>query len=343
MGGAVPSCLKNHHEVSPQGSFQTVPNTFELISLPSIRPIFFCVEDSKEVTALISSTTAVINENDIIIDKFDKYVEIHVIIRDSEDTVEKPYSVTIHRDFYDNFTIQTVKQHIFVKENHTSLELDVIDIRFKKKETTTKKRKTEPPLPLCMSLDDSDEWNFSDLDFKAYTPVPYSLRHNDDRVKNGQVFNVIIKMYPDFDRSFTNNFLNADIGERLKVSNFSGTFDIRVIKNAEKIYMLAGGTGFTPLASIIHYCFNFQQQTIMNLMYFNKRERDIIWKYQLDQMNHEVENFNVVYVLTEEENWTGKNGTVVNEARGWLPHDQKGVFIMACGPDSFNREIKWSG
>lgn len=47
------------------------------------------------------------------------------------------------------------------------------------------------------------------------------------------------------------------------MSNFSGTFDIRVIKNAEKIYMLAGGTGFTPIASIIHYCFNFQQQTFV--------------------------------------------------------------------------------
>lgn len=62
--------------------------------------------------------------------------------------------------------------------------------------------------------------DFSDLDFKAYTPVPYSLRHNDDRVKNGQVFNVIIKMHPDFDRSFTHNFLNADIGNKLCFINY---------------------------------------------------------------------------------------------------------------------------
>lgn len=33
----------------------------------------------------------------------------------------------------------------------------------------------------------------------------------------------------------------------------------------------------------------------MNLMYFNKRERDIIWKYQLDQMNQEVEKYEKFY------------------------------------------------
>jgi ferredoxin-NADP reductase len=101
----------------------------------------------------------------------------------------------------------------------------------------------------------------------------------------------------------------------------------------EKILFLAGGIGITPFYSIIKYCTVKKLPTSMKLLYGVKNEKEIAFKTELDEMQHQNPNLNVVYVVFEpSSNWKGRTGIITADLiQNEVPDFTEYLFYL-CGP-----------
>lgn len=171
---------------------------------------------------------------------------------------------------------------------------------------------------------------------KPYTPVDQTLM-SQSSAEIGSYIHLMIKVYPD--GVLTPHIANLHIGAPLPIGGPEGSFTLRVMRDVTHLYLLAAGTGFTPMARLI--CLALQDFTLIRktkLMFFNHQERDILWRSQLDELCTKEERFEVEYVLSEPVNsWEGRKGRIDTEKlRDFLerPENSK-CLVCVCGPAGF--------
>ncbi|MEQ2162922.1 Cytochrome b5 reductase 4, partial [Goodea atripinnis] len=81
------------------------------------------------------------------------------------------------------------------------------------------------------------------------------------------------------------NVISNIQGENISISGPDGTFSLRPLRDVTHLYLLAAGTGFTPMARLISLALR-ETDTISRtkLLFFNKREEDILWRCRLDDL-----------------------------------------------------------
>jgi ferredoxin-NADP reductase len=101
----------------------------------------------------------------------------------------------------------------------------------------------------------------------------------------------------------------------------------------EKIGLLGGGIGITPLRSICRYCTDKRLNTKITLLYGNRSESDIAFKEELETMQEQNENLKVVFTLNEPSSeWKGVTGIIDAElVKKEVPDYEETVFYT-CGP-----------
>ena len=101
----------------------------------------------------------------------------------------------------------------------------------------------------------------------------------------------------------------------------------------EKIGLLAGGIGITPLMSICKYCTDKRLNTKITLLYGSRSESDIAFKEELETMQEQNENLKVVFTLNEPSSeWKGVTGIIDAElVKKEIPDYEETVFYT-CGP-----------
>ncbi len=133
------------------------------------------------------------------------------------------------------------------------------------------------------------------------------------------------------------NYLNDNVnaGDVLKVmepnGNFTTTFDA---SNQRHLVLLGGGSGITPLISLVKSALDQEPNTKVTLVYANRNEDSIIFKKNIDKMISN-EQFNVVHVLE-----TGSSDVkshigyltqdIIKEVLSEIGEANKEFFI--CGP-----------
>jgi ferredoxin-NADP reductase len=101
----------------------------------------------------------------------------------------------------------------------------------------------------------------------------------------------------------------------------------------EKIAMLGGGIGITPLKSIIKYCTDKQLKTKITLLYGCRTENDIAFRKEFEQIQAENSNFKVVFTLNEgNPNWKGNIGFITADMVKKEIPDYKETTFFTCGP-----------
>ncbi|XP_007249641.2 cytochrome b5 reductase 4 isoform X1 [Astyanax mexicanus] len=172
---------------------------------------------------------------------------------------------------------------------------------------------------------------------KPYTPVDEVLRPLKNSNTTSTNIYFMIKVYPD--GVFTPYLDNLDIGASVSISSPDGSFTVRSLRDVTHLYLLAAGTGFTPMARLLHLALQ-DLPTIRKtkLMFFNRQERDILWHSELEQLCSEEERCQIEYVLSEPAgSWTGRRGRIeAAMLQGFLerPGDSK-CLVCVCGPTGF--------
>ncbi|EPR79890.1 NADH-cytochrome b5 reductase [Spraguea lophii 42_110] len=145
---------------------------------------------------------------------------------------------------------------------------------------------------------------------RPYTPV---------LVENGTI-KFVIKIY---ENGKLSNFLNEKrVGDIIDVSNVQ--MKLKYEKGKEKILMIAGGTGITPMLQIIQSAKANNEKTIFKVIFCNKTKNDIFLEEEIKKYS-----IDIIHVLEKTDGGDYK-GFITEEI---IKKNLDGVdFIYVCGP-----------
>ncbi|XP_072251055.1 cytochrome b5 reductase 4 isoform X2 [Leuresthes tenuis] len=172
---------------------------------------------------------------------------------------------------------------------------------------------------------------------RPYTPVDQNLLAASHHSSQESDLYLMIKVYPD--GVFTPYLSSLHIGDRISISGPEGTFNLRPLRDVTNLYLLAAGTGFTPMARLIHLALqDIETIRTTKLLFFNRREEDILWHRELDDLAAKNERFQVELVLSEpSDSWTGRKGRVDEAMLSDFLVKPCGsrCYVCVCGPAAF--------
>jgi len=169
---------------------------------------------------------------------------------------------------------------------------------------------------------------------RPYTPIST----NDDIGE----FELLVKFYPNGSNNdgpgFSSSMWHMNEGESLDFKHIPFNVKIQYPFQCEKISMLVGGTGITPMIQAIHPLLgNVADSTNINLIYGSRTEDDILGKEILNEwVARHPDQLSVTHVLSHESpesNWRGERGFITKDLLqkyDVLPGNGHMVFI--CGP-----------
>ncbi|XP_009069853.1 PREDICTED: cytochrome b5 reductase 4-like, partial [Acanthisitta chloris] len=178
---------------------------------------------------------------------------------------------------------------------------------------------------------------------KPYTPVLPSLLPNfqEPSHHNGVHIYLMIKIYSC--GLFTQALDHLQIGDYISVSNPEGSFKKSQVQTSEDLFLLAGGTGFTPMVKLLNSALTeVSCLRTVKLIFFNKTEDDILWRNQLEQLALKDERFEVQFILSQPtKDWVGKQGRISSSLLSeFVKRSRKAskMLICICGPTPFTEQ-----
>jgi ring-1,2-phenylacetyl-CoA epoxidase subunit PaaE len=151
------------------------------------------------------------------------------------------------------------------------------------------------------------------------------------------------------DNGLMSNWLpdNLKVGETLKVMEPMGHFTTEYInENKRHLVMFAGGSGITPMMSLIKSTLTQEPESICSLIYCNRDIDSIIFKDQFEklQITH-AGRLHVIHVLDNAPmNWQGYSGLLNHEMLIKLFERipnwgiEKTTYLM-CGPEGMMKNV----
>uniref|UniRef100_A0A8I5NRR0 Cytochrome b5 reductase 4 n=1 Tax=Papio anubis TaxID=9555 RepID=A0A8I5NRR0_PAPAN len=178
---------------------------------------------------------------------------------------------------------------------------------------------------------------------KPYTPVSGSLlsEFKEPVLPNNKYIYFLIKIY--HTGLFTPELDRLQIGDFVSVSSPEGNFKISKFQELEDLFLLAAGTGFTPMVKILNYALtDIPSLRKVKLMFFNKTEDDIIWRSQLEKLAFKDKRLDVEFVLSAPiSEWNGKQGHISPALLSEflkINLDKSKVLVCICGPVPFTEQ-----
>ena len=141
---------------------------------------------------------------------------------------------------------------------------------------------------------------------------------------------------------------NLNAGDTLKVMEPMGTFTTEYSAgNKRHIVLFAGGSGITPMMSIIKSMLTQEPDSICSLIYCNRDIDSIIFKSELDNMQTDYEGrLHVIHVLDDAPmNWQGHSGLlnhdmllkIFERIPSW---GHENTTYLMCGPEGMMKNVE---
>lgn len=137
------------------------------------------------------------------------------------------------------------------------------------------------------------------------------------------------------------NYLNTkvNVGDEILVMPPMGKFILEPDSNASNNYMLfGGGSGITPLLSIIKTALATEPNSKCILVYANRDEESIIFKSELEVLESSHDNLKVIYTLDNPKgDWSGHKGFLTADRVSEIARQELGLNYpvtqyYTCGP-----------
>jgi ring-1,2-phenylacetyl-CoA epoxidase subunit PaaE len=152
------------------------------------------------------------------------------------------------------------------------------------------------------------------------------------------------------DKGLMSNWLpdNLKPGALVKIMEPMGQFTTEYNKSGKRhIIMFAGGSGITPMMSIIKSMLTQEPESIVSLIYCNRDIDSIIFKDALEKLQTKYEGrLHVIHVLDNAPmNWQGYSGLLNHEMLAKLFERipdwgiQQSTYLM-CGPEGMMKNVE---
>jgi len=145
------------------------------------------------------------------------------------------------------------------------------------------------------------------------------------------------------------NYVNDQFaeGQQLEVMTPMGNFTTELNEFYSRHFILyAGGSGVTPMMSILKSVLEIEPSSHVTLVYGNRDEESIIFNNELDELEgHFADRFKIVHCLNEApEGWGGETGLLtsdkVTEIVNNIGGDIKNAQHFICGPGAMMDSVK---
>jgi ring-1,2-phenylacetyl-CoA epoxidase subunit PaaE len=136
------------------------------------------------------------------------------------------------------------------------------------------------------------------------------------------------------------------VGESIEVMTPMGNFYTSLNGGVKKNYVLfAGGSGITPMMSILKSTLYVEKQSHITIIYANRNEESTIFKKELDAIAEKQPNFKLVYVFDEPAQKISdlQTGIVSKEKAKVLVENFGGINAdeyFICGPGPMMENVK---
>jgi ferredoxin-NADP reductase len=128
------------------------------------------------------------------------------------------------------------------------------------------------------------------------------------------------------------------VGDQLELRGPIGGYFVWTASARQPVYLLAGGTGITPLMSILRHRDRLPSRPPALLIYSARSWEDIVYRDELEAMMRRDSSFRLVYALTRQQpkDWTGHRGRINKGllSANWFPPAHNPT-IYICGPTTF--------
>jgi ferredoxin-NADP reductase len=128
------------------------------------------------------------------------------------------------------------------------------------------------------------------------------------------------------------------VGDQLELRGPIGGYFVWTAAARGPVYLLAGGTGITPLMSMLRYRDRVPSRPPALLIYSARSWEDIVYRDELEAMMRRDSSFRLVYALTRQQpkDWSGHRGRINKGllAANWFPPAHNPT-IYVCGPTTF--------
>ena len=139
---------------------------------------------------------------------------------------------------------------------------------------------------------------------------------------------------------------NLKVGDTVKVMEPMGVFTTEYDpSNKRHIIMFAGGSGITPMMSIIKSTLTQEPESIISLIYANRNEESIIFKDALDHLATQYEGrLHLIHILDDAPmNWQGHSGLLNHDMLvkifERIPSWENTTYLM-CGPEGMMKNVE---
>ncbi|XP_021195006.3 cytochrome b5 reductase 4 isoform X1 [Helicoverpa armigera] len=175
---------------------------------------------------------------------------------------------------------------------------------------------------------------------RSYTPVGEGWGTADGT----EVFSALRLAIKRYDSGALSPHLTAlKAGDLITLSGSYGNFQLQKLKTVKCLYLIAAGTGVTPMLGLIRFMMSRSNPRCerTHLIFFNKTEADILFQENFEEMAKEDDRLKVTHVLSDAStSWTGLKGRirdeVLTETLGTIKCDDKCThFACLCGPTEF--------
>ncbi|SHG48941.1 ferredoxin reductase [Bradyrhizobium erythrophlei] len=128
------------------------------------------------------------------------------------------------------------------------------------------------------------------------------------------------------------------VGDQLELRGPIGGYFVWTGAARRPVYLLAGGTGITPLMSMLRHRDRLPSRPPALLIYSARSWEDIVYRDELGAMISRDSSFRLVYALTRQQpkDWRGHRGRINKGllAANWFPPaDNPTIYV--CGPTTF--------
>ncbi|MEM6524823.1 MAG: ferredoxin--NADP reductase [Bacteroidota bacterium] len=150
------------------------------------------------------------------------------------------------------------------------------------------------------------------------------------------------------DNGLMSNWLpdNLKVGDTMKIMEPMGVFTTEYdTSNKRHLIMFAGGSGITPMMSIIKSTLDQEPNSIISLVYANRNIESIIFKDHLDKLATDFEGrLHLIHVLDNAPmNWQGHSGLLNHDMLVQIlervPKWDETTYLM-CGPEGMMKNVE---
>jgi ferredoxin-NADP reductase len=137
-------------------------------------------------------------------------------------------------------------------------------------------------------------------------------------------------------------FLNdhAAVGLEVEASGPFGQFYFDEGRD-QRIVLLAGGSGITPMMSMLRYIDDRCLRTSVTLIYCVRTRSDVIFAHDLTRLRRRLQEFRMVLALSQPDpGWNGPRGRVSRDLIATHVEDLCSATIFLCGPPPFMDSVQ---